>query len=98
MIVKKIKLFVIFSLVLSLVGSCNRIEEENEEDSLEAIRDSYFEVKGIDYLKYGRQNYVHYRYFNPEFKEYVINKDRIGYANTTRKRSSCNSKGHVKKC
>jgi len=77
MIVKKIKLFVIFSLALSLVGSCNRIEEENEEDGLEAIRDSYFEVKGIDYLKYGRQNYVHYRYFNPEFKEYIINKDRF---------------------
>lgn len=35
MIVKKIKLFVIFSLVLSLVGSCNR-EEKNEEDGLEA--------------------------------------------------------------
>lgn len=76
MIVKNIK-FVIIFLMLNLINSCNRTAKGNQEESLEVIRDSYFEVKGIDYLKHGEQNYVHYRYFNPEFKEYTINKDRF---------------------
>lgn len=70
---------ILLLLLLSILISCQDSVKNNFDETFTDTNqnDTYLNISGLDTLKFEKTNYVNYKYFNKNYNQYKINKDRF---------------------